>query len=131
MPRDQVAILACALLASALVAGCVDAPKPRGVPGTSAHPASDVMYVFLRDDSMRPKQTWVTPGTNVMFEDLQGAAHVLEIQNVDNRTIEVAANGTTVFAALELGDIRLVCRVHGDADMRGWLHVVAPRDGAS
>lgn len=120
-------MLARALLALAValaLAGCVANPGPKGFPGTEANPGTGAYTVILDDDTIMPKQTWVTVGTAVTFKDLQGSAHALRMENRGNATIEVPANATATMTWDAPGDIRLVCAMHGPAGMRGWLHVV-------
>lgn len=119
MPR---ALLLVAL--SLTLAGCVANAGPAGFPGTEKNPAEKAFTVTLDESTMMPKQSWVKVGAQVTFKDRMGAAHVLNMENRNNQTIEVAANSTTIKVWDRPGDIRLVCQVHGEAGMRGWLHVV-------
>lgn len=114
-----------ALVALSLsLAGCVANAGPAGFPGTEKNPAAGSFQISLDEDTIMPKQSWVKVGTAVTFKDRMSAAHVLNMENRNNATIEVPADGTTVKTWDQPGDIRLVCQVHGEAGMRGWLHVV-------
>ena len=121
MLRASVALVPAVAL---ILAGCVANAGPEGFPGTEKNPAATAFTINLDDETIMPKQSWVKVGAQVTFKDRMGADHVLRIENRANQTIEVPANGTTVKTWDRPGDLRLICNIHGEAEMRGWLHIV-------
>jgi plastocyanin len=131
MPRAFAALL----LPCLALAGCTQqAPgEERDTPatdpatwGTAANPASGFKEVLLLDDRFDPAEYWVQAGTRIEFDNKGQSVHTATADDAsfDTGDLSPTARREHVVWFNATGDAHYHCRYHGDAGMRGLLHVV-------
>ena len=130
------------LLASLALSGCTQPPGPgrnaseeRDAPasgdpsawGTATNPASGFKEILLLDDRYDPVEFWIHAGTRIEFDAKGQHVHTATDDAAGFDTGDLSPAGAREFVAWfnATKDVAFHCRHHGEAGMRGTLHVVA------